>query len=107
MSSLVPVVADTAWLLAPNPRGDAVHLSDTQATLRIRYGAAQVRVQRIETGEGETVPGVVLVPNDSARRLEIEWGDTATQNKPSRVTTRATARSGASTGSSFPACELG
>src|SRR5688500_10995593 len=61
--------ADTLWLLASNPADDAVHASDTEATLRARYGADNVTPDRIDLGEGQTAPGTVLFPNDSSRRL--------------------------------------
>ena len=79
-------IPDTLWLLAKKPPSDAVHLSDTEATLRARYGAANVRVERVEVGEGVSVPGLVLFPNDSTLRLEVEWGDSLARAKPSRVT---------------------
>jgi hypothetical protein len=74
------------WLLAPGT--GAVSDSSSEAELRERFGDAQVDTTRIELGEGETAPGTVLFPNDSLRRMEIIWQDTATRSLPSRIILR-------------------
>ena len=78
--------ADTLWLFAPDPADDAVRATDTEATLRERYGADNVASERIHLGEGETTPGTVLFPNDSSRRLTVTWDDTVARTGPTRVT---------------------
>lgn len=78
--------ADTLWLFASDPAGDAVHATDTEATLRARYGAGNVAAERIHLGEGQTAPGTVLFPNDSSRRLTVTWDDTVARTRPTRVT---------------------
>jgi hypothetical protein len=76
------------WLLAPGAGTGAVSDSSSDAELRERFGEAQVDTTRIELGEGETAPGTVLFPNDSLRRMEIIWQDTATRSLPSRIILR-------------------
>lgn len=85
-ASLQSVALDTSWLLAPDPARDAVHATDTEATLAARYGAANVMRDRIDEGEGMLVPGTVVFPDDPRRRLEIQWGDTVAYRAPLYVT---------------------
>jgi hypothetical protein len=83
--------ADTVWLLAPSAANDAVHAFDTEQSLRERYGDSAVTRQRVNLGEGETAPGLVLFANDGGRRLEIAFQDTVALTKPTRVTLRGAA----------------
>lgn len=76
---------DTLWLLAADPAHDAIHATTTEAELVQRYGADNVRRDRIALGEGETAPGTVVFPRDASRRLEILWGDTVGHARPSYV----------------------
>jgi len=84
----IPTPTDTLWLIGPTPSSDAVHRTDSEASLRARFGAQQVRRARIEVGEGETVPGVILFPDDSTRRLAVEWRDSLARRTPARVTVK-------------------
>lgn len=84
--SIDPGTADTLWLFASNPADDAVRATDTEATLRARYGADNIAPERIPLGEGETVPGTVIFPNDSSRRLTVTWADTIARMRPTRAT---------------------
>jgi hypothetical protein len=79
---------DTLWLLAPNAANDAIHSTDTEAALRARYGRAAVTRERVQLGEGETAPGLVLFANDPERRLEIQFADTVALTTPTWVTVR-------------------
>lgn len=84
--SVARMRTDTLWLFASDPADDAVHATDTEATLRARYGAENLASERIHLGEGETAPGTVLFPNDSSRRLTVIWEDTVARTRPTRVT---------------------
>ncbi len=86
LDSAASATGDTLWLFASDPSRDPVHATDTEATLRARYGARNVASERIHLGEGETVPGTVLFPNDSSRRLTVVWNDTIARTRPTRVT---------------------
>jgi hypothetical protein len=76
---------DTLWLLASNPAGDAIHSTDDEAELVRRYGAANVWRDSIALGEGENTLGTLLFRDDTLRRLEIMWQDTAAFRRPARV----------------------
>ena len=67
------VAPDTLWLLARDPRDDAVHASDSEASLKTRYGAQNVVRGDVDLGEGESRRGTILFPHDSTRRLAIAW----------------------------------
>ena len=77
--------SDTLWLLAP-PRATAVvGAGTTERALVAVFGAAAVRREALQIGEGMTEPGSVLFPDDPARRLEILWADTTTRERPARI----------------------
>ncbi|MCR4340124.1 MAG: hypothetical protein NUW01_09610, partial [Gemmatimonadaceae bacterium] len=84
--SAARMATDTLWLFASDPADDAVHASDTEATLRARYGAGNLASERIHLGESQTVPGTVIFPNDSSRRLTVIWEDSVARTRPTRVT---------------------
>lgn len=62
--------ADT--LIVPGVRVGPVTRSSTEQSLRATLGADVVK-QTIETGEGETEPGLVIFKSDPSRQLEIVW----------------------------------
>jgi hypothetical protein len=76
---------DTLWLIARDPADDAVHASDSEASLRRRYGDSNVVAGVVNVGEGQTEAGTILFPRDSARRLAILWADSSRRTHPTRV----------------------
>lgn len=79
--------ADSEWLISARPTG-ALTAETGEEDLRRRYGANAVETSRIEIGEGETMPGAVLYPGDSLRRLEIVWRDSLQRRRPRRAILR-------------------
>lgn len=75
--------ADTLFL----DSGSITEQSD-EAALRRIFGDANVKQDRIEIGEGETLPGTVVFPADSSRELMILWTDTVGRRLPSRLILR-------------------
>src|SRR5688500_18102015 len=49
--------------------GGPVTRDSDEVALRRIFGDANVRQERIQIGEGETLPGTVLFPDDFARQL--------------------------------------
>lgn len=80
-----PAGADTLWLLAPDAARDGVRRSDSEASLRARYGDSNVVASAVNVGEGELRPGTILFPKDSTRRLAIIWSDTLRRAGAARV----------------------
>lgn len=72
----------TLWLLGQTPDLDAVHASDTEATLALRYGRSVVVRGRVDLGEGQTEPGTIIFPHDATRRVQIRWADTIGYARP-------------------------
>ena len=62
--------------------------SSSESDLRRHYGPEAVDTARIQLGEGETTPGIILYPRDSLRRAEIIWRDTVNRREPARVVLR-------------------
>jgi hypothetical protein len=79
--------ADSEWLISGRSSG-AVTAETSEEDLRQRYGATAVETDRIDIGEGETMPGAVLYPGDSLRRLEIVWRDSLQRRRPGRLILR-------------------
>lgn len=99
--------SDTLWLLAATPARDAIHASDTEADLIRRYGAANVRRDSINLGEGFYERGTVLFPNDPLRRLEVTWRDTLRLTRPSLARVQEYVRTPRSRWVVFPGISLG
>lgn len=69
--------ADTLWLFGASPEEDAIRASTTENLLVRQFGAANVKDDSLDAGEGEMIAGTVLFPTDSARRVEVIWDDSA------------------------------
>ena len=68
--------------------GGPITQQSDESVLRRIFGDANVKQGRIQIGEGETLPGTVLFPDDSSRQLMILWSDTVGRRLPSRLILR-------------------
>ncbi|MGE3991015.1 MAG: hypothetical protein AB7F49_24110 [Pseudorhodoplanes sp.] len=59
----------------------------THASLVKAFGANNVAVQRVGTGEGETQVASVIFPRDKARRIEVLWIDETRLRRASEIRT--------------------
>lgn len=85
------VPTDTAapeWRIVPGGSTGPWTVETSEADLRQRYGASSVSAARIQIGEGETMPGTVLYPGDSLRRVEVIWQDSVNRRHPARLILR-------------------
>jgi hypothetical protein len=99
--------SDTLWLLASDSARDAVHATDTETDLIRRYGAANVRRDSVNVGEGFYEPGAVIFPDDSLRRLEVIWQDTLKLRRPRIARIQEYVRTPRSRWVVFPGISLG
>jgi hypothetical protein len=76
------------WRIIPGSAAGPVTSQSSEAELRQHYGAASIESTRIQIGEGETMAGVVLYPDDSLRRAEIIWQDSVNRRRPARMILR-------------------
>jgi hypothetical protein len=74
--------ARDAWVLTPGRGAIGLGPGATHDSLLRSLGKEFVVVARLERGSGDSVPGTVLFPEDSSRRLEILWRDAAAQAHP-------------------------
>lgn len=88
-SAVVEQADSSTWRIAPRGSG-ALNTESSEADLRRRFGSSSVDSTRIQIGEGETAPGTVLYPGDSARRVEIIWRDSLRRERPARIILRGT-----------------
>jgi hypothetical protein len=61
--------------------------SVTHASLVKAFGARNVALQQVGTGEGETQKASVIFPRDAARRIEVLWIDEKRLRKPVEIRT--------------------
>ncbi len=69
----VCAAAAADWLIVPGIRVGAITKESTLQDLRRIYGEENIKVTKIEVGEGFEKPGVIVYPNSSEKRLEIIW----------------------------------
>ena len=74
------------WLIAPQGQVALIGSRTSQVMLDSIFGVANVVRDSIHAGEGHYMPGTVLFPNDSLRRLEISWHDTIVRDRPESIT---------------------
>jgi hypothetical protein len=79
------IATSSQWQIDPSGNAGPITRETSEAQLRATYGADVVRAIRVQIGEGDTAPGAVLFPDDSAKRLEIIWGDTLQRRQPKRL----------------------
>ncbi len=63
------------WEIVPGERVGRIGGSTSEQDLSALFGAGNVRRADIELGEGFQVPGTLVYPEDSTKRLEIVWRD--------------------------------
>jgi hypothetical protein len=63
--------------IVPGERTGPITRVTTLADLRRIYGDASVRVEDVDVGEGETAPGATVFPDDSLRRVQVAFRDSA------------------------------
>jgi len=77
--------AKRLWLIAPSGDTADVNANTSPADLVRRFGEANLRAAEINIGEGVTMRGDVLFPDDSIRRVEIVWIDVKSRARPARL----------------------
>jgi hypothetical protein len=83
-----PAPALSSWTIRPASDSGPITRNTDDAELVRVYGSANVKDERIDIGEGETVPGTALFPADSTRRLMIIWSDSTEHRLPRRLILR-------------------
>ena len=63
--------------IIPGERTGPITRTTTLADLRRIYGDASVRIEDVDVGEGETAPGATVFPDDSLRRVQVAFRDSA------------------------------
>ncbi len=77
--------AKKLWLIAPSGDTADINANTSPADLVRRFGEANLRAAEINIGEGVTMRGDVLFPDDSIRRVEIVWIDVKSRARPARL----------------------
>ena len=78
----------SSWIIRPESDSGPITRQTDESALRRVFGSANVKADRIDIGEGETVPGAVVFPADSTRRLMVIWSDSVGRRLPRRVILR-------------------
>jgi hypothetical protein len=77
--------AQTSYLIIPGGKTGAITRQTSEADLKRIYGIKNVVSGEVGLGEGETLPGTILFPNDSRKRLSIVWKDKKNKKNPDFV----------------------
>jgi hypothetical protein len=83
-------VPPDAWMLMPGRGAVGLGPDATHERLLVSLGREFVGAQRLVDEDGDSVPGSVLFPDDSTRRLEILWRDTSGMAHPAVLRVRGT-----------------
>lgn len=79
------VFAQVSFQIVPGVKVGAITARTSEADLKKIYGGKNVRAGDIGIGEGETVPGTIVYPNDPRKRIEIAWKDATAKKSPDFV----------------------
>lgn len=74
--------AQTSFQIVPGVKFGAITARTSEADLKKIYGSKNVRRGDVGLGEGETVPGTIVFPNDPMKRIEIAWKNEKTRKSP-------------------------
>lgn len=78
-------LAQTSFQIVPGGKGGSITSRSSEEDLRKIYGHENVEAGEVDLGEGESMPGTIIYPNDPRKRLEIAWKDTKTKKSPDFV----------------------
>jgi hypothetical protein len=78
---LTGAIAQT-YTIVPGVRFGAITARTSEADLKRIYGRDNVRDVEVGLGEGETMPGTVVFPNDESKKIEIVWKDQKRKRSP-------------------------
>lgn len=88
-------VAETAqdhdeswWQIVPGERVGRITRNISEEEIIEIFGAKNVLSTDVGVGEGETIPGTVVYPDDPTKTLEILWKSGGQRNTPSEVRIR-------------------
>ncbi len=74
--------AQLSYTIIPNVKFGAITARTSEADLKKIYGKNNVKDTEVGLGEGETLPGTVVFPNDEKRKIEIVWKDKQRKKSP-------------------------
>lgn len=77
--------AQNSYLITPGVKVGAITRRSSEADLKRIYGQKNVRYADVGIGEGETMPGVVIYPNDSSRTIYVIWKDAQRKRFPQEI----------------------
>ena len=78
-------LAQTSYTIIPGVRVGPITKRTSEADLKRIYGKGNVKDTEVGLGEGETVPGTVLFPDDPKRMIEIVWKDQKRKRSPESI----------------------
>ncbi|HYP51251.1 MAG TPA: hypothetical protein VEQ34_09945 [Pyrinomonadaceae bacterium] len=77
--------AQNPYLVVPGVKVVAITRRSSEADLKRIYGQKNVRRAEVGIGEGETMPGTVIYPDDSTRTVHIIWKDEQRRRFPQSI----------------------
>ncbi|MBX7174157.1 MAG: hypothetical protein K1X72_24505 [Pyrinomonadaceae bacterium] len=79
---IINIAAQKSYTIVPGVKFGEITSRTSEADLKKIYGSKNVKRDEIGLGEGETMPGTVVFPNDEKKRFSIVWKNEKTRNSP-------------------------
>jgi hypothetical protein len=76
------------WVIVPGRSVGQIRAGTSERDLIKIYGRKNVKRAEINVGEGETVQGTILFPNQPRQRAFVLWKDAATRQNPESISIR-------------------
>jgi hypothetical protein len=73
------------WKIVPGERVGPLTAASTIESLRVAFGAANVRAGSVTADEGFEEPGAVIYPDSPSRALGVVWGEEKAAGHPAYV----------------------
>lgn len=80
--------AGNDWIIVIGKRVGPITITTNEAELVRYFGKESVMPSNIEIGEGETMPGTIIYPNDPERKIEIIWRNANDRGVPATIIVR-------------------
>lgn len=74
--------AQTSYTIVPGVKFGDITARTSEADLKRIYGEKNVESGEVGLGEGETLPGTILFPNDPNKTVAIAWKNEKTRKSP-------------------------
>lgn len=65
-----------AFLIVPDQHVGPITKDSTEAVIKAKFGAENVKAETLYVGDGQELPGLAIFPDDPEKRIEVIWSQT-------------------------------